>query len=203
MDTGRRLRAGLSGAVLALLAVGGVAHAQRDPAVVFVEAAGEAAQAVVAEFGVPASVLVAQAVLESAWGAADDHNYFGARCTAPDEPGPIATGCRAHAVTNCAAACAPETTYFRVYASIADSFRDHARVLATLTTADDPDRFVAEIAPRYSADPAYAAKVTSLMRDHDLYRFDAATPPPTATPSPTDTPPLTATPSPEVPQEAP
>jgi flagellum-specific peptidoglycan hydrolase FlgJ len=50
----------------------------------YVNVAGPAAQAVQAEFRIPASVTTAQSILESDWGrsslSANDKNYFGVKC---------------------------------------------------------------------------------------------------------------------------
>jgi flagellar protein FlgJ len=52
---------------------------------------------------VPASVTIAQAILESGWGRStltrDDHNYFGMKCFG--DPGPVALGCRDYATHEC------------------------------------------------------------------------------------------------------
>src|SRR5205814_10481975 len=69
----------------------------------FVEAAGALAREGRAEFDVPASVTVAQAILESGWGGsqltANDHNFFGIKCFG--WPGSIAVDCHAYRTTEC------------------------------------------------------------------------------------------------------
>ncbi|WP_245848197.1 glucosaminidase domain-containing protein [Lentzea kentuckyensis] len=149
----------------------------------YIAAAGPAAQSVMAEYDIPASVTVGQSILESAWGASklsvNDRNYFGFKCTAPGSPGPIAIGCHAYTTQECTPSCHNVTAYFRVYASMRDSFRDYGRLLTTssnyagaLPYRHDPNRFITEVAKKYATDPNYASKVISLMRNHDLYRFD-------------------------------
>lgn len=135
------------------------------------------------EYRVPTSVTIAQAILESGWGRSlltvNDNNYFGFKCGSG--PGPIATGCRDYPTTECnAQGCYRTTAGFRVYASMTDSFRDHGRVLATLSRyraafdhVDDPDAFVAEVhRAGYATDPAYTDKLIRLMRLYDLYQYD-------------------------------
>ena len=61
-----------------------------------------------------------------------------------------------------------------------DSYRDHGRFLRTnpryapaFPHGRDPDRFLAEVwKAGYATDPLYVEKVTRLMREHDLYRYD-------------------------------
>ncbi|HEX6342088.1 glucosaminidase domain-containing protein [Umezawaea sp.] len=153
----------------------------------YLAVAGPAAQAVMAEYDIPASVTVGQSILESAWGGSrlsvNDRNYFGFKCTAPGTPGPIATGCRAYSTTECTPGCHTVTAYFRVYASVRDSFRDYGRLLTTsanyagaLPFRHDPNRFITEVAKKYATDPNYASKVISLMNNHNLYQYDTVAP---------------------------
>jgi flagellar protein FlgJ len=132
--------------------------------------------------GIPASVTVAQAILESGWGgsklARDGNSQFGIKCF--DGPGAVAVGCRSYPTTECAgSACHPAVASFRRYLSIADSFRDHDRFLrlnsryALALQTRDPDLFAARLQQAgYATDPGYAAKLIQLMHTADLYRFD-------------------------------
>jgi hypothetical protein len=149
----------------------------------FIAVAGPSAQAVQAEYRVPASVAAAQSILESGWGrstlSVNDKNYFGFKCTGPTSPGPIAIGCHQYLTEECTPDCHTTTAYFRVYASMRDSFRDYGRLLSTYSVyapafnhLDDPDEFARKIAVRYATDPEYANKVISLMRTWNLYRFN-------------------------------
>ncbi|WP_157431232.1 glucosaminidase domain-containing protein [Actinomadura hibisca] len=134
----------------------------------FVRRMAPAARASGRAWRVPASVVLAQAVLESDSGrsapATGGRNYFGVRCV-PGKP-----GCRAHGPAR----------GFRVYRSAAASFADHARTLATapryraaLRQAGSADRFARAVARvDHAADPAYAAELVRLMRAYDLYRHD-------------------------------
>jgi Mannosyl-glycoprotein endo-beta-N-acetylglucosaminidase len=150
----------------------------------FIGAAGPPAQRSDAQYQVPASVTVAQAILESGWGksglATQDKNYFGIKCTDASSPGPIAIGCASWPTTECDPTCHTVTAYFRVYSSMADSFQDHGRLLrsndryaSAFTFTDEPDQFIREVARAgYATSPTYADDVINLMRAYNLYRFD-------------------------------
>ncbi|WP_068922251.1 glucosaminidase domain-containing protein [Planobispora rosea] len=134
---------------------------------------------------VPASVILAQAILESSWGrselAVTDRNYFGIKCSSSGDHGSYATGCRRHPTTECGPrGCRRTTALFRTYRSPADSFKDHGRFLsssdryrAAFEHTADPDRFARRIAKAgYATDPGYPVKLIRLMRTYDLYRYD-------------------------------
>jgi flagellum-specific peptidoglycan hydrolase FlgJ len=149
----------------------------------FVSVAIPAAQAVMDGYRVPASVGMAQSILESNWGrstlSVNDKNYFGFKCTTTGDPGPIATGCHAYDTTECTPDCHPAVAFFRVYTSMADSFRDYGRHLSTSSLyapafqfLNDPDQFAREIARHYATDPEYANKVIDRMVTWNLYQFN-------------------------------
>jgi len=132
---------------------------------------------------VPASVTIAQAILESGWGRStltrDDHNYFGMKCFG--DPGPVALGCRDYATHECSGNdCWPTNAQFRAYQRDADSFTDHGRQLATLSRyaeamkyTGDPARFAREIhLAGYATGSTYAEKLIDLMSQHNLYQYD-------------------------------
>ncbi|MBG0818619.1 glucosaminidase domain-containing protein [Planomonospora sp. ID82291] len=133
--------------------------------------------------GVPASVTLAQAILESGWGRSTlstrDRNYFGIKCSGG--PAGRAAGCRDYPTTECGSGgCGKTTASFRTYRTAADSFADHGDFLASnrryraaFAHTGDPDRFAQEIAKAgYATDPAYPGKLTALMRTHGLYGYD-------------------------------
>ncbi|HET6212099.1 MAG TPA: sporangiospore maturation cell wall hydrolase GsmA [Micromonosporaceae bacterium] len=135
------------------------------------------------EYGVPASVTMAQAILESGWGrsglASNDNNYFGIKCFG--DPGPIAIGCHSYRTTECdSTGCHPEYADFRVYRTVSDSFADHGRFLRAnrryanaFRYSKDPDRFAAEIHKAgYATSPTYTKSLVGLMKQYDLYRYD-------------------------------
>jgi len=149
----------------------------------FLRQSGQAARRTFAEYKVPASVTVAQAILESGWGMSgltrNDRNYFGIKCFG--SPGPIALGCHDYATTECGkTGCYPTTATFRVYRSATDSFRDHGRFLVenrryrfAFQYFHDPDQFAAEIHKAgYATDPLYTEKLLKSMRTYNLYQYD-------------------------------
>jgi flagellar protein FlgJ len=132
---------------------------------------------------VPASVTIAQAILESGWGRSGlslvDHNYFGIKCFG--SPGTIAIGCRSYPTTECNGnRCYRTTAQFRVYRTTADSFADHGRFLVVnqryrkaFAYLKDPNRFAIEIHKAgYATSPTYSKNLIALMKLYNLYRFD-------------------------------
>lgn len=154
------------------------------------------AQREASQYGVPASVAIAQSVLESGWGAStlttQAKNYFGIKC--PSNGDPAAAG--SPYVSGCLAKPSYEypgpvliTSYFRTYSSAQNSFLDHGYLLSTRTRyaaafryTTNPDQFVREVAAAgYATDPSYADLVVSIMKSYNLYRFDSV--PRTITPA--------------------
>jgi hypothetical protein len=152
-------------------------------AAAFLNSTAGAARQGFREYRVPASVTLAQAILESGWGksklTANDKNYFGIKCFG--SPGAIASGCHTYSTQECtkAGACYNTTAVFRTYRSATDSFRDHAVFLKRTRYANAfkystvPDKFAAEIHKAgYATDPKYTVKLVNLMKQYDLYRYD-------------------------------
>ncbi|NUT35589.1 MAG: sporangiospore maturation cell wall hydrolase GsmA [Hamadaea sp.] len=134
-------------------------------------------------WGVPASVTIAQAILESGWGrsrlTSHDHNYFGMKCFG--DPGPLALGCSTYATRECDGdRCFGIRDTFRAYRNPTDSFADHGRALARLSIyktamkhAGAPERFAVELQRAgYATSPTYAKKLIGIMRDFNLYKYD-------------------------------
>ncbi len=78
-------------------------------------------------FGIPASVTLAQAIIESAGGTSDlalqAHNYFGVKCRDANKGRPCS--CKQHIIHN-----DPGPEYFKVYDSAWFSIRDHSNFIA-------------------------------------------------------------------------
>jgi Mannosyl-glycoprotein endo-beta-N-acetylglucosaminidase/CHAP domain len=149
----------------------------------FIRLAVPGAQRGQREFGVPASVTIAQGALESGWGASHigtANNYFGIKAFG-GTPGSIAIG----------SVVVPTKEFvggrmvtvngrFRAYRSAADSFRDHglflrsnSRYAPAFRVADDANAFARALqAAGYATDPQYANKLIATMRANNLYRFD-------------------------------
>jgi uncharacterized protein YraI len=136
------------------------------------------------EYKVPASVTMAQAILESGWGRGDIprtvNNYFGMKC-----PGGVPTGlamaCREFPTKECnASGCFTTTGNFKVYASVLQSLGDHALTLSSMKRyapafayADAPNQFAAEVHKAgYATDPNYTTLLVGIMAKYDLYRYD-------------------------------
>jgi len=137
------------------------------------------------ESKVPASVTIAQAILESGWGKGaiprTANNFYGAKCSPGNVPGPIATGCLSFPTRECSATrCWDALGSFKVFASVLDSTRDHARILTTnkryaaaFGYTTDPNRFAAEVHKAgYASDPKYTDALVAIMVKFDLYRYD-------------------------------
>ena len=156
----------------------------------FIARAARAARATAEEYGVPAAVTLAQAALESDWGRAHmggANNYFGIKAYdkgGVPQIGPIAKGfvtLPTREVVN--GRSITVNARFRSYASMADSFRDHANFLKVNSRyapafghTGDPDAFARAIAKAgYATDPSYADKLIALMRQYKLYSYGKRT----------------------------
>jgi flagellar protein FlgJ len=154
----------------------------------FIAAVAGPAQAGARWYRVPASVTLAQAILESGWGgsglSANDHNYFGIKCF-NGLYGPIAIGCRSYATHECGGGkCWATTAAFRVYRTLSDSIVDHGRFLVVnsrykpaFAFRNNPDQFAVELKKAgYATSPTYAQNLQHLMRLYNLYRYDVRIP---------------------------
>ncbi len=177
----------LTGAAMVLVAAPPAAAAVDTSA--YIARVAPLAQRESSQFGVPASVSIAQSILESGWGrsslSTQSNAYFGIKCTQTTPPtwtGPYADGC----VSKDSLEYDPNgdssmvTSWFRRYPSVANSFLDHGffltsrpRYAAAFGYRDYPDQFIREVAKAgYATDPAYADRVIDIMRRYNLYRFD-------------------------------
>jgi flagellum-specific peptidoglycan hydrolase FlgJ len=147
----------------------------------FISAVTPGSVAAQGKYGVPASVTIAQAIEESAWGqsslAAKDNNLFGIKGTGPagSDPQPTQEFQNGSWVTT--------TAGFRVYRNVAESIDDHGRLLATsgyytraMAVRHSPNAFAAALTGVYATDPGYGGKLIGLMRQYHLYRYDMAGP---------------------------
>lgn len=151
----------------------------------FLAAAVPGAQRGWREYGVPASVTIAQAILESGWGRSGlstvDSNYFGIKCQGTSY-GTLANGCHVYHTTECdkAGNCFPTSASFRTYAGMTNSFRDHGNFLRVnsryklaFAYTRDANRFIWQVwKAGYATDPNYYTKVTTLMASYNLYQYD-------------------------------
>lgn len=146
----------------------------------FISSVAPGAIAAQQRYGVPASVTIAQAIEESAWGssklAADDHNLFGIKGAGPAGSGyyPTQEFVNGHWETITAA--------FRAYHNIAESISDHAELLATsgyytraMADRAVPDAFANDLTGVYATDPEYGSNLIAMMKLYNLYRYDSMT----------------------------
>jgi LysM repeat protein len=131
--------------------------------------------------GVPASVTLAQAILETYWGTSrlsrEAHNYFGIKAReAPGPAGVVTFNVWEHANGRDIFSDEP----FRKYNNAEESFVDHGewfkvwpRYAAAMKVRNDPRAFARAInTAGYATDPAYATKLISLMDKFNLYAYD-------------------------------
>ncbi len=170
----------------------------------FIAAAVPGAQRSDRETKVPASVTLAQAILESGWGQfnAGANNYFGMKAQATKTPGVFAwsgnaIGCvLKKTLEEVGGRMQTEIGAFRAYRSLTASIRDHgARLLANPVYApafkhtESDTRFVRAIARYYATDSRYASKVLAIIKKYGLRKYNVkdtttTTPPPVETPPP-------------------
>ena len=124
--------------------------------------------------GVPASITIAQAILESDWGrSAPGHNLFGLKGEGPEgstfrKVVEYKGGHRSVRRAN-----------FRAYPDVAGSLLDHAKILArsrhyarARAVAESPAAYAAALQGTYATDPRYAGKLTALIARYSLDRLD-------------------------------
>jgi len=145
----------------------------------FIEQVAPGAIATQRKYGVPASVTIAQAIDESAWGqsilATQDHNLFGIKGTGPAGSDLLPTQ------EFSGGQFIDTTSPFRVYNDIAQSIEAHGKLLArsdyftnAMANRRQPNAFAAALTGVYATDPGYGTKLIQLMQQYNLYRFNVA-----------------------------
>jgi len=122
--------------------------------------------------GVPASIILAQAALETGWGAStigDAKNLFGIKGTGPAGSIRVPT----QEVINGQRVTINDN--FRKYNSWQESIEDHGRLLQNsryaraMAVKNDPDQFARELQRAgYATDPEYASKLINIMKSKNL-----------------------------------
>jgi Mannosyl-glycoprotein endo-beta-N-acetylglucosaminidase len=148
----------------------------------FIAAVGAAAQSSMKSTGVPASVTVAQAILESDWGRSrlsrQGNNLFGIKAlgNATGPAGVFSLATWEHTDDGDVIVEAPFRAYYTLEQSIDDHgkfFNRNRRYAAAMAVANDARAFARAIQDAgYATDPSYADKLIGLMDRYDLYRFD-------------------------------
>ncbi|HEX5658352.1 MAG TPA: glucosaminidase domain-containing protein, partial [Polyangiales bacterium] len=155
-----------------------------SPQLDFIRRAAPGARLGFREFGVPASVTIAQAILESGWGKShigSANNYFGIKAQSPTSFGPIAIGTvtvPTREVIN--GKSVTVNGRFRKYRSMDDSMRDHGRFLRdnsryrpAFAHSNDANAFAQAIhRAGYATDPKYSSLLIGIMRQWNLYQYD-------------------------------
>lgn len=131
-------------------------------------------------WGVPSSVTLAQAILESDWGrSAPANNLFGLKGEGP--AGSVVRrvveyrhGRRSH-----------KQAAFRAYTDPGEAVRDHGRILGenrryakARAVSEDLSAYTRALTGTYATDPRYGAKLLRLIEARGLDRYDWATPAP-------------------------
>jgi flagellum-specific peptidoglycan hydrolase FlgJ len=166
-----------------------------SPTAIFLKKAILAAQKSEKETGVPASITVAQACVESAWGklffGPEVNNYFGIKADpihGVPNVGKIATGWgmepTKEEITNKDGEriMVPKIAPFRTYKNMADSFTDHGSflvanpkyrpILNAYAKTGDADVFAKGLqACGYATASNYAATLTKIMQQKNLYQY--------------------------------
>ncbi len=143
----------------------------------FLSAATAAARQCSRLSGLPPGVTVAQAALESAWGASQlarrAHNYFGIKAH-----GKLPWIALPTLEYRNGRAFSTEARFAR-YDSMAACFADRDRILLTVACyagaracAADPEAFIRALARHWATDPLYAQKLLRIYADNELTQLD-------------------------------
>ena len=138
----------------------------------------EAARASQTRWGIPASVTLAQWIVESAWGSAmppDSNNPFGIKALDSQE----AVESETREVVD--GKVVTITARFRRFANLAEAFEVHGKLLATAapyqtarTFIQDPDRFADALTGVYATDPQYGETLKWVMDNYKLNTHELA-----------------------------
>jgi flagellum-specific peptidoglycan hydrolase FlgJ len=156
----------------------------------FLQAAAPAAMASCRATGVPASVTMAQAILESGWGQhmpAGSNNPFGIKALDRDQPNSYVEAMTTEDVGGQVEHVAQP---FQKFADLADAFTEHAQLLAHATryapamaVKDDARAFAQQLEscgystnrPPLAPGPKfYADELLELMAEFDLGQYDSS-----------------------------
>ena len=136
----------------------------------------DAARAACYKWKVPASVSLAQWIVESGWGAhepAGSNNPFGIKASVGQPHVDAVT----HEFTH--GRYVQITAHFAKFASVADAFDAHAKLLAThpayrpAMQARNSEVFAERLNGVYATDPHYGDKLVASMEKYGLEKYDA------------------------------
>jgi flagellum-specific peptidoglycan hydrolase FlgJ len=144
----------------------------------FIQTLAPHAQHATRKTGIPASVSLAQAILESGWGnsqlARRANNLFGIKAGSGWKGPTLSLPTKEFR----GGRWVEEVAVWRAYPSYAEAFLDHARLFyngcyeTALAYRADPKKFLTHIAPVYATDPRYAEKVWNLVTQYGLFGHD-------------------------------
>jgi hypothetical protein len=128
------------------------------------------------KWAVPASITIAQWVVESAWGAAmppDSNNPFGIKASSSQDAveSPTREVVNGESVTI--------TAKFRKFATLSEAFELHGKLLATnavyspaMKLKDDPEAFADALTGVYATDPNYGFTLKWVIRNYSFTQYD-------------------------------
>lgn len=157
-----------------MLALSAVAQTQNEAYLAYIKKYYKQAQAEQKKYGIPASITLAQGLLESGAGrgelATKGNNHFGIKC---------AGGWTGETILKDDD---KKNDCFRKYNSASESFEDHSKFLLR-----DRYKSLFELEPTdykgwayglkqcgYATDPGYATKLIKLIEDYNLMQYDVA-----------------------------
>jgi len=135
------------------------------------------------KYGVPASITLAQAALESAWGEStltkSGKNFFGIKADASWTGAKTTMG----TIENIGGVNQTQKANFRIYANAQDGFNDHAKFLVDnkryaslfkLPVTDYQNWAIGLSKAGYATDPDYSGKLIRLINKWQLMEYDQA-----------------------------
>lgn len=145
----------------------------------FIQSIARHAQEIEETTGIPASVTIAQAIIESGWGKSllsEANNFFGIKGRGP--AGSISVNVYEYINGQRVRV----NSHFRKYNSLIESFQDHARVISesprykkAMQLVDDPKSFVRELKRAgYATNPRYADIIIGIMERYNLSQYNKA-----------------------------
>ncbi len=136
----------------------------------------DAAKASRLRWGIPASITLAQWIVESAWGSAmppNSNNPFGIK--ALDSQAAVESETREVIDGKVVFL----TARFRRFESVAEAFELHGKLLSTsspyqaaMQVVKDPDRFADALTGVYATDPQYGTTLKWVMENYRLKQYD-------------------------------
>lgn len=151
-------------------------RAASEPPIEVIDAARQSEQ----RWHVPASISIAQWILESGEGRhmpPGSNNPFGIKAAA----GQPSVTVRTREETRSGRSFHIRAP-FRKFATLAEAFEAHGRLLATHRAyaearrhADDPDAYADALTGRYATDTHYGTLLKTIMRSRELYRYNGST----------------------------